>query len=190
MALRICLFLTAFSLVLVPAIAQDATPYQYIGTKKCKKCHIKQFKSWAETRMANAFELLRPGERSEAKTKAGLDPQKDYTTDAKCLPCHTTGYGKPGGFVSEAETPQLAGVSCEMCHGAGGEYTQEQFMSNKNKSFKRAEVQKVGLVSKPSAETCTSQCHNEKSPFYKPFNFQERKDQGTHQHFPLKYEHD
>jgi hypothetical protein len=41
------------------------------------------------------------------------------TSDAKCLKCHTTGYGKPGGFVSEAETPNLKGKQCEACHGPG-----------------------------------------------------------------------
>ena len=26
--------------------------YKFIGTKACKKCHIKQFKSWTKTNMA------------------------------------------------------------------------------------------------------------------------------------------
>ena len=173
---------------------EEASPeYGYIGTKGCKKCHLKQARSWEQTKMAQAYDLLKPGERADAKKSVGLDPEKDYTKDSECLPCHTTGYGKPGGFVSLEKTPELAGVGCEMCHGAGSEYTQEQYMSLKNKEFKLAEVVKAGLISPITGETCTTRCHNEKSPFFKkdqPFNFKERKEHGTHEHFALKYKHD
>ena len=170
--------------------AQDE--YSYIGTKKCKKCHIKQFKSWAKTNMANAYNILKPGERAEEKKTVGLDPDKDYTTDPECLACHTTGYEKAGGFVSEEKSPQRLGVSCEMCHGAGSEYTKDQHKSLKNKYYKLVDVIKVGLISPVTGETCTTLCHNEKSPFYdknEPFDFEQRKTDGTHEHFPLKYEH-
>jgi hypothetical protein len=190
------MFVLAVSLMLIAICGitrgQDNTAkgeYSYIGTKKCKVCHLKQYKSWAETKMANAFDLLKPGERAEAKTKAGLDPKKDYTRDPECLPCHTTGYGKPGGFVSLEKTPELAGVGCEVCHGAGSEFTLKQFMSNDNKNYQRKELVQVGLINPPTAKTCTELCHNEKSPFFKPFDFEKRKKEGTHEHFPLKYKH-
>ncbi len=61
----------------------------FVGAKKCKMCHMKQFKSWETTKMAQAFELLKPGVAAEAKTAAGVDPNKDYTGDDSCLPCHT-----------------------------------------------------------------------------------------------------
>jgi hypothetical protein len=67
--------------------------------------------------MAKSFDLLKPGVAAEAKTAHNLEPNKDYTADAECLSCHTTGYGQPGGFVSVAETPKLVGVQCEVCHG-------------------------------------------------------------------------
>lgn len=140
--------------------------------------------------MAKAFELLKPGVRAEQKKAHRLDPKKDYTHDATCLPCHTTGYGQPGGFVSIEKTPQLAGVQCEMCHGAGEGYLKPNRMSLQNKEYKRAEVVAAGMVI-PNAKTCTG-CHNEKSPFVKKgdvFNFEQRKAQGTHQHLPLKYRH-
>ena len=173
--------------------ANEQQEYGFTGTKACKKCHIKQFKSWAETNMAKAFELLKPGVRAEAKKKAGLEAEKDYSQDPECLPCHTTGYGRKGGFVSLEKSPQLVGVSCEMCHGAGSEYVKEQYMHLKNKKYKLAEVIKVGLISPVTGETCTSLCHNKKSPFFKkdePFDFEKRKNEGTHKHIPLKYKHD
>jgi hypothetical protein len=80
-----------------------------------------------------------------------------------------------------------------MCHGAGSEYTKEQYMHLKNKEYKLTEVVKVGLISPVIADSCTSLCHNENSPFFnkdKPFDFEKQKDEGTHQHFPLKYKHE
>lgn len=165
------------------------TEYAFIGNKKCKKCHVKQYKAWKQTKMANVFDLLKAGVRADAKKKAGLDPQKDYTRDKQCLPCHTTGYGKKNGFVSIEETPNFTGVGCEMCHGAGGTYTQKQYMHLKNKKFKTEAVKKVGLISPVSEKTCTERCHNKKSPFFKAFNFAERAEQGIHKHFKLKYKH-
>ncbi len=166
--------------------------HSYVGSKKCKVCHLAQHRSWEQTKMANGFTLLKAGERAEAKKKAGLDPNKDYTHDATCLPCHVTGYGKAGGFKSIDETPDMAGVGCEMCHGAGGDYMKTGFMTLQNKEYKRAELVAAGL-NIPKAETCTSVCHNNKSPFVGKdyvFDWQKRKDQGTHAHPPLKYSHE
>ena len=162
--------------------------WSYAGSKKCKMCHLKQYKSWEGTLMSQSFDLLKPGARAEAKQKAGFDPDKDYTTDKTCLPCHTSGYGKPGGFVSVEETPDRAGVGCEVCHGAGEGYLRKGYMTLRNKTFKRADLEAVGLVL-PDSSTCTDLCHNEKNPFNKPFNWEERKTKGTHKHLPLKYDH-
>jgi len=169
------------------ACGQEAE-HAFLGPKKCKSCHMKQYKSWSKTKMSQAFEILKPGQRAEAKTAAGYDPDKDYSTDEACVPCHVTGWGKAGGFVSIEETPLLAGVTCESCHGAGEGFLAKGFMTLKNKEFKRADVVSAGLVI-PDATTCTSQCHNEKNPFNKPFDWETRKAQGTHEHFPLKYQH-
>ena len=99
-------------LISSPALAEQKTEYDFAGVKSCKKCHRKVWKSWKVTPMAESFEILKPGERAEIKSKAGLDPNKDYTKDESCLPCHTTGYGKAGGFVSVEKTPTMVGVSC------------------------------------------------------------------------------
>ena len=170
--------------------AGAGTP-SFVGAKKCKMCHLKQYQTWEQTKMAKSFELLRAGAAAEAKKKANLDPQKDYTHDEKCVGCHTTGYGKPGGFVSIEKTPELVGVQCESCHGPGSEYLKEGAMTLKNREYKRAELVKLGLVA-ISAETCTSQCHNTKSPFVGKdyvFNYEQRRKQGTHEHIALKFPH-
>jgi hypothetical protein len=174
------------------AFASSPEEWSYQGTQKCKKCHIKQYKGWSQTKMAKAFELLKPGVRAEEKKSVGLDPEKDYTKDETCIPCHTTGYGKSGGFTSLEETPELVGVGCEVCHGPGGGYLREGYMTMKNKMYKRSELIEAGLVI-PDASTCTALCHNENSPFFKadqPFDWEKRKSEGTHEHLPLKYDHD
>ncbi len=172
-------------LAIAPAARAD---HAYVGAKKCKMCHLKEYNSWATTKMAQAFDLLKPGAAADAKKAAKLDPSKDYTTDATCLGCHTTGLGKPGGFVDLATTPDLVGVQCEMCHGPGGTYIQKEYMSLQNKEFKRADIVKVGFVAPVTKDQCAN-CHNPKSPFFKEFNFEERVKQGTHEKVPLKYPH-
>jgi len=163
---------------------------KYVGVKKCKMCHIKEYKSWKKTEMATSFENLKPGVKAEAKKKAGLDPQKDYTHDPKCLKCHTTGYGKPGGFKSIEETPKLAGVQCEECHGPGSEYRKVM----RNRKFKMGEAKAAGLIIPSENEKVCLECHGGESPFnekldpkYK-FNFKERLKK-THKHYPLRYKH-
>ena len=182
---------TAAIVMVVSGAASASDEHAYIGSKNCKKCHIKQWKSWSETKMAQSFETLRPGQRAEQKTAAGLDPDKDYTTDPECVRCHTTGFGSEGGFVDEASTPDLMGVGCEVCHGAGGTYVADEYMSIKNKDYKRADIEAVGSIFPPTNDQCVG-CHNTDSPFVGDdyvFDFEQRKADGTHENTPLKYEH-
>ena len=117
----------AISIALWSSATVSAKEYRYLGweTGGCKKCHKKQYESWVETPMANAFYSLEAGEKAEEKKKVGLDPNKDYTTDPECLKCHATGHGKPSGFVSMDATEELHGVTCEACHGPGSGYQAE-----------------------------------------------------------------
>ena len=70
--------------------------------------------------------------RAEDKRKVGLDPQRDYTSEAACLTCHTVGFGQPGGYRIPPPNDKKAnrfaatreGVGCEACHGPGGGFTQ------------------------------------------------------------------
>ncbi|MDE3245686.1 MAG: hypothetical protein KGN80_06325 [Acidobacteriota bacterium] len=165
--------------------------FGYLGAEKCRQCHEKQFKDWQETRMARSFEVLKPGVAVEAKRIAKLDPNVDFTHDSSCLPCHTTGYGLVGGFSSIEQTPQMAGVTCEACHGPGGGYV-ETVMSRDKPSFLTKDAVRQGLNYPPTEAVCRV-CHNENSPFVGMayvFDFKERVSRGTHHHYPLQYKHD
>ena len=168
-----------------------AGEHSFVGSKKCKLCHIKQYKSWEQTPMASTFDTLKPGERAEQKQAAGLDPAKDYTTDATCIACHVTGYGQPGGFTGLAETPDLVGVGCETCHGPASTYLKPEHMSLKNKEYKKADLVAVGMTDTVTAAQCDT-CHNSESPFVGDdyvFDFEAKKGEGTHEKIPMKYQH-
>lgn len=180
-------FTLALLVFLIPLANADSS--SYVGAKKCRMCHLKEYTSWSSTKMASAFELLKPGVRAEAKKKAHQDPGKDYSHDINCVPCHTTGYGRPGGFRSIEETPDMAGVQCESCHGAHSNVL--KVMTIQNKNYKRSEVLAAGLVV-PDENTCKGLCHNSKSPMIGAnyvFDYASKKIQGTHEHSPLKYPH-
>ena len=143
--------------------------------------------------MANALTTLKPGENVEAKTKHGLDPEKDYSTDATCLACHTTGYGHEGGYVipdpddkkAVKRAKKLAGVGCESCHGPGAGYMDlhGEIMKSK-RTYKLVEMLAAGLIV-PNADNCKT-CHNEKSPTFEGFDFEKQKEEGIHDHKELK----
>ena len=99
--------LAAFALLAVISVSRGAVFAQenkYVGAEKCKTCHPQQYKDFESRKFTKAWAVL----QMRGKTK-----------DPECLKCHVTGYGKPGGFVSDEETPQLRYKQCEACHGAG-----------------------------------------------------------------------
>ncbi|MBI4848426.1 MAG: hypothetical protein HY808_07620 [Nitrospirae bacterium] len=188
------MLLKLLSTLLIMGITVAAGPVysaEYIGASKCKACHMQQYKAWEKTTMAKSFENLKPGVKAAEKKKAGIDPDKDYTADAKCLKCHTTGYGKPGGFKSFAETPEMINVQCEGCHGPGADFRK---IMKENKEFKLSDAQAAGLtVPNEKANNCM-ECHGGDSPFSEKVDLKYKFDlkdrlKKTHEHFPLKYKH-
>lgn len=136
----------------------------YVGQDGCKSCHKDEHADWSKSKHASAIDLLKPGKSSAAKQKAGLDPDKDYSADEKCLRCHVTGYRAAGGFESASATPALAGVGCESCHGPGSQY--REIHKEKKLNFTKAEVMAVGqLYASQDPGVCKS-CHGHKdNPF-------------------------
>ncbi len=175
----------------MPVLGGDGPTY--VGSSKCKMCHIKQNKSWKKGKKAKALESLKPGHADDIKTKHGLDPGKDYTTDESCLACHTTGYGQAGGFAipdpsdkkAVKRAKKLAGVGCESCHGPGSEYIKlhKEILKSKRK-YKVEEMYAAGMF-KIEESTCVT-CHNDKNPTFEGFDFAAMKEQGAHDHFELK----
>lgn len=175
------------------APAQEA---EYLGSSACRRCHLREHRSWQRSAHANIFELLEPGVRAEAKLKVNLQPDVDYRTNELCLQCHTVGYGTPSGFKSLEETPDLIGVGCETCHGAGSVYIADNVMGNDNLDHSFEEVIAAGLIYPVPEEVC-KQCHtNPSTPFnpelFPEYAFEYTRDSleaATHEHPPFKRDH-
>ncbi|MHC4305371.1 MAG: multiheme c-type cytochrome [Planctomycetota bacterium] len=173
-----------------------AADTEYLGVKRCKKCHFQQWKSWSDTRMAKTFDVLLPGAAADAKAERGLDPQEDYTGETRCLSCHTTGYGHRGGYrvpppgdAAAARTAgELAGVGCEACHGPGSIFVSiHEEIQDSQRKYEPSELYDAGQY-EVGTRVCAG-CHTESAPCIDPgytFDFEQRKEQGTHRHYDLK----
>jgi predicted CXXCH cytochrome family protein len=79
----------------------------FVGAQVCSTCHQSSYAAWTSTLHSQAMTTL---------TAIGQG------ANAGCVPCHAVGVGQDTGFVSLADTPALANVQCENCHGAGGNH--------------------------------------------------------------------
>ena len=159
----------AFNLSDVSAI-DDAN--QYVGAVSCRPCHqhVKhnQHKIWRESAHANAFKTLKTDKAKEVAAKTGIKgpPEKDEA----CLKCHATGYNLDARRLGKKFKVE-DGVQCETCHNAGAKYSKLQTMKDHAKSVA------AGLTdfsAEGAVQGLCAECHNEKSPTYKGFDFAER----------------
>lgn len=144
--------LLIFGLIFFLGNSVYSQTHKYIGATKCKMCHNKpekgeQYNKWASSAHAHAMESLK-----------GAD-----ATNPKCTKCHSTAASVDAGLV--ATITKAEGVSCESCHGPGSVYKSMSLMKNKTEAMKN------GLII-PNEETCRK-CHNEESPQFKGFNYEE-----------------
>jgi predicted CXXCH cytochrome family protein len=104
----------------------------FIGDKVCRTCHLTEYKLWKETKHARAYQSL---------------INKNQQFDLECIGCHTTGYGREGGFPSLGSLGKFKGVQCEECHGPGDKH------------------QRGGNIVKSVSEDVCLRCHTrERSP--------------------------
>jgi hypothetical protein len=133
--------------------AEAKAKVEYVGAGKCKMCHSKQQKAWAETKHAKAFDALKATTPEQLKKMNELlkTAVESPATDSACVHCHVTGYGQPGGYpaADSAKSAAVAFVGCEACHGPGSPHMAVP-MSDK-------EARKKSVVA-PTVETC-QKCH-------------------------------
>jgi hypothetical protein len=101
----------------------------YVGGGVCGTCHGSIAKFVKGTTHFSAFETLR-------------EEKRQFESD--CFRCHTTGFGKPGGFTNIYTAGELIGVQCEACHGPGSRHVLDT---------------KVDMKMTPTAKDCIS-CHD------------------------------
>jgi hypothetical protein len=140
----------------------------YVGSDVCALCHAKEFYRWYGSAHAGAYVSLL---------------QKRKHNDKTCLPCHTTGYGQPGGYdpeqptapslqpkeVAELQRKQkrrlpsqhpLKGVGCECCHGGARRHLGEALLRRKGEGTAETNLQ----LRPPSALRNCQTCHNPDRP--------------------------
>ncbi|MFH2137390.1 MAG: cytochrome c family protein [Candidatus Omnitrophota bacterium] len=117
-----------------PSVSESGEQATYVGIESCKACHAKRYEDFQKRKFKKAWTILEM--RGENK-------------NPECLVCHTTGYGKPGGFVNEQITPHLKFKQCEACHGPASLHT-------KNISDKKYSKQLLNTIK--DEDTCI-QCH-------------------------------
>lgn len=132
--------------------ALNAQNSKYIGASKCKMCHNKpdkgeQYNKWVAGPHANAMKSL----------------TGDDATNPECLKCHSTAGAVDASLIATLKAEE--GVSCESCHGPGSAYKGASVMKDRELSMEK------GLIL-PTEEVCKT-CHNENSPDFKGFNFDE-----------------
>lgn len=127
--LPMCLALVFLSAL--PALAEPS----FVGSKACAECHQEEYDSFLKfSKKPHSFQGVE-------KMRSDLKPEELKS----CYGCHTTGYGKPGGFVDAKSTPDLAQVGCETCHGPGSEHAEGGDPAT--------------VTRKPTLESC-GRCHN------------------------------
>lgn len=163
-------FIVCLTLVLLIALPVAATAQnKYVGAKACMMCHQsdkqgKQKDIWMKSAHSNAFKAL----LSDAAVKAAKAKGIEKPSEAKeCLQCHTT---QADAAMMDKTFDVKDGVQCETCHGAGSAYKTMGTMKDKAKAVAAGLRDFKDMA---AVEAFCKTCHNEKSPTFKGFKFEE-----------------
>jgi hypothetical protein len=143
---------------------------KYVGTKMCKACHNtekmgKQYDVWSKTKHAEAYKTLVTDKANEIAKAKGIS--KPAAEAPECLECHA----KPvDPKLADRGYDPKDGVQCETCHGAGSAYKNMVIMKDKAKSIAAG---MTDFKDNAVIEKWCKTCHNEKSPTFKEFKFDE-----------------
>ena len=147
--------------------AQDKAGNTYLGVKGCAgMCHKtekqgNQLGIWEKTGHAQAYTALTTAKANDIAKAKGLSAPAAEAPE--CLQCHT--------LKADANVDIKDGVQCEVCHGAGSGYKNMSVMKDKAKAIAAGMTE---YKDNAAIEKQCRTCHNEKSPAYKEFNFEER----------------
>jgi len=162
------LLLLSMALPATRSLSTEEQPaHGFVGVDGCKTCHKSeksgnQYGIWLESRHAKAYEALATPQAKEFAVARGLEGNPQELDE--CLRCHVTAHGVDAQFLG-TKYAITDGVGCESCHGAGDDYKSKKVMEDHDASIA------AGLIM-PTEATCKG-CHNEESPSYKPFDFDE-----------------
>lgn len=133
----------------------------YVGAENCASCHQAIYDHWKTTKHAHAMHTL------EVAKPKGQD------SNPECVHCHVVGLHEKSGFASMKQTPHLAGVQCESCHGPGGQHAEAELAYRESKSKDLASLMPLRERVRRSRFTIKEQCiycHNSENSVH--FNFE------------------
>ncbi len=146
------------------------TKNKYVGVNTCVgACHNNesqgdQMRIWKESAHSRAFLDL----QTEAADSIAIS--KGYITPAaetpQCVKCHVLGTDIDESLLL-GSFDKSQGVQCESCHGPGSEYKKPSVMKD------REEAVTKGLILHTEKEKFCIQCHNEESPTYFEFDYEQ-----------------
>ncbi len=118
-------------LALAAEAAAAPSPTGFASSGGCAGCHSAEFARWTFSDHARGWESL---------------VTQKQTENAECVPCHTTGFGEPGGLgeLTTANIRKYKAVQCEACHGPLAGHPEDDTISARS----------------VTEETCVS-CHDE-----------------------------
>lgn len=98
----------------LPGRGAPLPPDKVTGPESCVECHIDEIEVWKRTVHNKTYrELPRRPETAEMLLRLGLDKVKG---ERQCQDCHFT------GRILDEEYQTVAGIACESCHGAAGDW--------------------------------------------------------------------
>jgi hypothetical protein len=155
--------------LLFPALLFSQDKFSYIGAEACGMCHKtekqgSQLSIWKKSAHAKAFETLKTEKADKIAKEKGFDTPAAKTKE--CLECHASGFSADASIEGKKFKVE-DGVQCETCHGPGSEYKDMKIMKNRELAIKN------GMKVYDKMEDLCVQCHNKKSPTYKPIDVAE-----------------
>ncbi|MGD8305282.1 MAG: cytochrome c family protein [Ignavibacteria bacterium] len=161
------LLLVVFLLPFFGVLAQDN--HSYVGVEVCGKCHKsekqgQQLSIWQDSKHSKAYETLKTEKADQIASEKGYTTKAIETED--CLKCHAVGYNLDASLLDKKFKVE-DGVQCESCHGPGSDYKSRKIMKDREQSVAN------GLIVYENTEDFCTNCHNEESPTFVKFVFEE-----------------
>lgn len=175
--LVISVFIVSVIIFTATENSNSQTTFKYVGATSCASvCHKgdskgNQYEIWQNSKHSQAMkDLQTPFADSLAKSR-------NFTTAAaetpECMKCHTLGKELVEAEL-ESTFDKMDGVQCETCHGPGSEYKKISIMKDVNLAAQN------GLIIHKEGESFCVTCHNQESPTFKGFKYDEYWDKIKH----------